>query len=342
MYEPSVSQARAAAATSAGVTDRWISNDRFHASGDPRYASDVARMFALVLIDSRLRTSDEMFRARTISSSSAVGPLAMSRAISSSTMRSTRARSAPGFAETVTVKRPAISLAPALANTLVASLLVVDQPLHETRAAIGGEDVGEHIEQRDVAVAVLRDVPDLGQPRRGHPVVGDFALRAGAARGPRLGMRDRRTGIERAEVALDPGARIFGLDVAGQHQDGVRRSVVGAEPFANLIERGAVEIVHRADHAVTVGMLFRIGGANDQVLRDRVRLVLALPFFVLHDAALLVEARVGQRADEVAHAIGFEPEDRVERFLRDRLVVVGPVGAGAAVLARSPRPGGWP
>ena len=81
-------------------------------------------------------------------------------------------------------------------------------------------------------------------------------------------------------------------------------------------------------------MLLRIRRADDQVLRDGVRLVLPLALLVLHDAALLVEPRLRQRAEEVAHAIGFEPQDRVERFLRHRLVVVGAIGAGGTVLAR--------
>ena len=68
----------------------------------------------------RLRTMPATFRARTFSSSSADGPLAVNFAISSSTIRSICAMSAPGLPVTLTVKRPAISLRPAFAKTPVA------------------------------------------------------------------------------------------------------------------------------------------------------------------------------------------------------------------------------
>ena len=81
-------------------------------------------------------------------------------------------------------------------------------------------------------------------------------------------------------------------------------------------------------------MLLRVGRADDQVLRDRVGLILPLALLVLDDAPLLVEPGLRERAKEVAHPIGLEPQDRVERFLGYGLEVVGAIGAGRAVLAR--------
>ena len=64
-----------------------------------------------------------------------------------------------------------------------------------------------------------------------------------------------------------------------------------------------------------------------------VGLVLALALLVLHDAALLVELRLVDRAEQVAHAVGLEPQREVERVLRHGLEVVGAVVVGRAVHA---------
>ena len=62
-----------------------------------------------------------------------------------------------------------------------------------------------------------------------------------------------------------------------------------------------------------------------------VGLVLALALLVLHHAALLVELGLADRAEQVAHAVGLEPERQVERGGRDVLEVVGAVLVGRAV-----------
>jgi hypothetical protein len=70
-----------------------------------------------------------------------------------------------------------------------------------------------------------------------------------------------------------------------------------------------------------------------QLLPDlAVGLVLALALLVLHHAALLVEQRLVDRAEEVAHAVGLHPQRHVQRGGRHVLEVVGAVGVGGAVL----------
>ncbi len=63
-----------------------------------------------------------------------------------------------------------------------------------------------------------------------------------------------------------------------------------------------------------------------------VRLVLALALFVLHDAALLVELVLADRAEQMAHAVRFHPQRHVERGGRHGLEIVRAVEPGRAVL----------
>ncbi len=58
----------------------------------------------------------------------------------------------------------------------------------------------------------------------------------------------------------------------------------------------------------------------------------ALPALVLHDVALRVELREIERVEQEAHAIGFEPQRRLEIVRRDGLVVRRPIVRGRAVV----------
>ena len=57
-------------------------------------------------------------------------------------------------------------------------------------------------------------------------------------------------------MALDHRARGGGVDVAGEHEHGVVGPVIVAEPLVDDLERGAIEIGHRADRRVPVGVAF--------------------------------------------------------------------------------------
>ncbi len=62
-----------------------------------------------------------------------------------------------------------------------------------------------------------------------------------------------------------------------------------------------------------------------------IRLVLALPLLVLHDAALLIQFLLVDGADEVPHAIRLEPQRQIERAHRHVLVIVRTVEPRGAV-----------
>ena len=83
-------------------------------------------------------------------------------------------------------------------------------------------------------------------------------------------------------------------------------------------------------------MAVGIGRLGDEVPDLAVRLVLALPLFVLHDAALLVELLLIDSAEQVAHPVALHPESQVERVGGDVLEVVGAILVGCAVEVRRP------
>ena len=78
-------------------------------------------------------------------------------------------------------------------------------------------------------------------------------------------------------------------------------------------------------------MVRRVEPRRQEVPDLAVRLVLALPLLVLHHAALLVELGLADGADEMAHAVGLEPEREVERGDGHVVEVVGAVLVGGAV-----------
>ena len=125
----------------------------------------------------------------------------------------------------------------------------------------------------------------------------------------------------------------FDVDVAGQYQGRVVGAVVGSEPFVDVVQAGRVQILHGADYRPGIGMSF-----GEDVFRDvgeglAVGLVLALALFVLHHAALFVQLLLVDGAEQVPHAVGFQPKGQVQGAGGHRLEVVCAVVVGGAVDA---------
>ena len=78
-------------------------------------------------------------------------------------------------------------------------------------------------------------------------------------------------------------------------------------------------------------MVGRVEPGRQEVPDPAVGLVLTLPFLVLHHAALLVELGLADGADEMPHAVGFEPERQVERRGGHVDEIVGAIRVGGAV-----------
>jgi hypothetical protein len=78
-------------------------------------------------------------------------------------------------------------------------------------------------------------------------------------------------------------------------------------------------------------MADRIRVAADVLADLAVRAVVALPLFVLHHAALLVELRLVDDAEQMAHAIGLHPQREIERTGLHVLEVVRAIEPRGAV-----------
>ena len=90
----------------------------------------------------------------------------------------------------------------------------------------------------------------------------------------------------------------------------------------------------RSDDGAVIGMPLRKQRLVDRLFDDAVRAVLvALAAFVADDVLLVRQALLIDDFEEVPHAIGFEPQRRLELIRRNGLEVIGAIETGGAVDA---------
>ena len=104
-----------------------------------------------------------------------------------------------------------------------------------------------------------------------------------------------------------------------------------AEPVLDVVQAGAVEVRHRSDRQMPIGL------AAEQpfeqfVLDEAIRLIVALPFLVLNDPALFVEHISSNRTKQMPHPVAFEEQRAIERGGRHILEIIGAIEAGGAVI----------
>ena len=212
--------------------------------------------------------------------------------------------------------------------------LVPDEAAVQPAALAAGEDLAGDLERVQPAIAVDRGAePDVDARQRDLVVDGLADLGAERRRQRQVAeRRDVRVGRDGPEVALGAGSDGRGVHVADDRDDRVVRRVVGAEEVADVLERGGVEIRHRPDRRVVVGMLLRVEVRLELFLPRAVWPVVVRPaLLVLDDLALVVEVLLAERLEERRHAVGFEPQRQVELVGRHRLEVVRPIEPGRAV-----------
>ena len=153
-------------------------------------------------------------------------------------------------------------------------------------------------------------------------------------RGPareRLQRGDGRPGRLRrrrqvAEVALRRGEALVGRDVADQREHAVVGAVVAAEEVVHVHEAGGVEVLHRPDRGVVVGVP---GGEHRGIHLDQGRavghVVVALALLFLDHVALVVEVLLRHGVEQVAVPVGLHPEGELVGALGHGLEVVGAV-----------------
>ena len=214
----------------------------------------------------------------------------------------------------------------------VGELVPVDQPLVQPRGLAAAEHGRGQLQHVLVMAAARRHVPFAVDARLRH-VVGHRAAGGFVPGGdPRLRPRHLRAGGDVAEILQHLFLRYRRRDVAGQHHHRVGRAVVVAEPLLDVAQRGGVQIRHRADGVVVVGMVGRERLGLDQFAGAAVGLVFALALLVLHHTALLVELRLADGAEQVAHAVRLHPQRHVQRSRGHGFEIVGAVEPGGAVL----------
>ena len=215
---------------------------------------------------------------------------------------------------------------------VVGELVAEHEAAIQARRGTAAQHLAEQGQAIGVGGVVLRHVPHLVDARLRYAIAQRLA-RGGLARRRHRPLRGKRgAGRDVAEIFHRLGFRRRHIDVAGEHEHGIVRAVPGAEPVLDVFQRGRVQIVHRTDRAVLVGMTVRIARFQQGIPDATVRLVLALALFVLHHAALFVERGLIDRAEQMAHAIRFHEQRGVERGGRHVLEIIRAVGVGGAVL----------
>ena len=142
----------------------------------------------------------------------------------------------------------------------------------------------------------------------------------------------RRTGRDLAEVMLRQRKGARRLDGARDCQRGVARVIVRREKRLHLVQCRRSKVVGAANRQPVIRMVGRIERRQHRHRRAPVRAVLVvLASLVEDDVALVVEFRVGERRQEVAHAVGLEPEREFHRSGGDHLPVVRAVCVCRAV-----------
>ena len=112
--------------------------------------------------------------------------------------------------------------------------------------------------------------------------------------------------------------------------------VVAAEERLHFFELHRVQIGDLPDGRPVIRMVRRKQPGENRHRGQPVRPVLVvLPPFVEHDVALIRELRLGQRRQQIAHAIRFHPERQLQRVGGHDFPVVRAIRVGRSVERRA-------
>ncbi len=136
------------------------------------------------------------------------------------------------------------------------------------------------------------------------------------------------------EILGDQFAGFGFVDIARQDQDRVVRAIVVDEPLAHRLHAGGIQVSHRADGRVTIGVTFGEQGFQRGIIGQAIGLVVALALFVLDNTALQIQHLLAHLAQQVPHAVRFQVKGIFQRRGRHGLEVVGTVKPGGAVQSR--------
>ena len=151
--------------------------------------------------------------------------------------------------------------------------------------------------------------------------------------------RHRGTPLQRAEVLLDQLLGRRDVDVADDRHARVVRRVELAEEPPHVVQLHRLDVLVRSDDVAVVRVALREQRLHQRFFGKSVRLVLdALAPLVADDVLLVRERGLVDLLEQIAHAIGFEPQRQLELVRRHGLEVVRAVVVRGAVHAASRRP----
>ena len=137
-------------------------------------------------------------------------------------------------------------------------LQVVDEPLVQPRVLAAGQHVGDDVERRVARLEVPRRQPGQRQARQLHAIGDRLLLDAGQRDARNRHRLRRRARLHVAEPLLDELPRPHRIDVARDHEAGVRRRVVRLEEVDDVFVAGGGQVLHVADDRPVIRMAFRI------------------------------------------------------------------------------------
>ena len=211
-------------------------------------------------------------------------------------------------------------------------LLVADHDPVEARAGEPAEHRRADVERFHLPVEQPRHRPIMLDDGGRDIVLHRDPLRPGKRRHRRLRRIVDRPARDVAEIFLDQRPGLGRGHVAGDHQHRIVRAIFVAEPLLDVGQARRVEVVHRSDHRVMIGVAGREQIFQQRILDEAAGPAVALPLLVLHDPALVIEHALGDRAEQMAHAVAFHEQGAVERARRHRLEIIGAVVPGGPVV----------
>ena len=139
----------------------------------------------------------------------------------------------------------------------------------------------------------------------------------------------QRLRLNVAKIRLDQLFGIVRFKRSRQHEHCVVRCVKDAEKFLHILDRGVVEMLHRADRRVCVGKILKDHFVN-QVENLPVRLIVVPQTLLFLDGLTLV-IEILLRYRQASHPVGFEPQRERQLVRRQRLEIVRPLARRCAV-----------
>ena len=215
-------------------------------------------------------------------------------------------------------------------------LVATNEGIVEAGGGQSTQNRGTHRQRHSVRIVQAGYGPRPADTGLGDAVLEDILDRGRQSRDVGFGRRVHGTARDGPEILVHQGAGGRLVDVTRQHHDRIVGTIFVAEPVAYGFKAGGIEIGHRADGRVAIGVTDREQRLLLCIGAEAVGLVVALPLFVLDDAALQIEHFLPDLAQQEAHAVALKEQGLLQGRYRYGLEIVGAVEPCRAVQARGP------